>query len=187
MIFIPSERTCSITFCSLLHKLHTFDVLLGKNPLQLFRMLQKIFNTVHGIFFSALSEIRASSKRGTERCASRASYSQWCSPFAAQQLPDTSTPCGLHEKHTWNIPVCNARLSASRFLSAPSYSHKFCVSCWRNRVVSGSLQLMSRYPTHISSRLHESSLSLRNKGNFAPFCLRHLCLCSLFGSAVRIC
>lgn len=89
------------------------------------------------------------------------------------------------EAHMKHIPVCNARLSDSRFLRAPSYSHKLCISCWRNRVVSGSLQLISRYPTHISSRLHESSLSRRNKGNFAPFCHRHLCLCSLFGLALQ--
>lgn len=112
---------------------------------------------------------------------------QWCSPFAALQLPDTSTPCGLHEKHTWNTsPSVTHAFLDSRFFSASSYSHKLSVSCSRNRVVSSSLQLKSRDPTHISSGLHESSLSWRNKGNFAPFWLKHLRLFSHFESAFRI-
>ncbi len=106
---------------------------LGKNPLQLFLRLQKVSNAVHGNFSSALSENHLNAGQCDARLEPHT-----VSDAQRKTLPDTSTPCGLHEKHTWNIP---ARLSASRFLSAPSYSHKFCVSCWRNRVVSGSLQL----------------------------------------------
>lgn len=109
---------------------------------------------------------------------------QWCSPFAALQLPNTSTPCGLLEKHTRNT---FSSVTHAFLLSVSSYSHKLSVGCWRNRVVSSSLQLKSRDTTHISSRLHESFLSWRNKGNFAPFWLKHhLRLCSHFGLAFRI-
>lgn len=38
---------------------------------------------------------------------------QWCSRFAAVQLPETSTPCGLHEKHTRN--------------TSPSVTHAFLI------------------------------------------------------------
>lgn len=54
------------------------------------------------------------------------SLPQWCSPSAALQLPDTSTPCGLHEQHTWNTSpsVTHAfliRLSSALHLTRTSY------------------------------------------------------------------
>lgn len=104
-LFPPTDRAASLS--SSLQKRHTVDCFRGKSITVVSyaatglrgkkNVLERCQKSVHHLIAG--------------QCDAR--LRQWCSLFSAVQLPDTSTPCGLHEKQTRN--------------TSPSATHAFLI------------------------------------------------------------